>query len=67
MSEVLRSSLQSALAAFTARPLREASLGFFKTLGYSSQRTVIVPKSAPRAFLDLFAKNAGAGASAPFD
>lgn len=61
MSEALRSSLQSALAAFATQSLREASLGFFKTLGYSSQRTVVVPKSAPRAFLDLFAK------SGPFD
>jgi hypothetical protein len=63
----LHNQIQAALAAFTARPLREASLGFFKTLGYSSQRTVVVPKSAPRAFLDLFAKNAVTGASAPFD
>jgi hypothetical protein len=61
MSEALRTSLKSALAAFASKPLREASLGFFKTLGYSSQRTVVVPKSSPRAFLDLFAK------SAPFD
>jgi type I restriction-modification system DNA methylase subunit len=61
MSEALRTSLKSALSAFAAQPLREASLGFFKTLGYKSDRTVVVPKSAPRAFLDLFAK------SAPFD
>ncbi len=61
MSEALRSSLQSALATFATQSLREASLSFFKTLGYSSQRTVVVPKSAPRAFLDLFAK------SGPFD
>ncbi len=67
MSEALRSALKSALSAFASTPLREASLGFFKTLGYASQRTVVVPKSSPRAFLDLFAKNAGTGASAPFD
>ncbi|MDR0535176.1 MAG: hypothetical protein LBG65_02295 [Puniceicoccales bacterium] len=60
MPETLHSSLRSALAAFNGQPLREAALGFFKTLGYSSQRTVIVPKSAPRTFLGLFAKNAGA-------
>ncbi len=69
MSETLRSSLQSALSAFATTPLREASLGFFKTLGYASQRTVIVPKSSPRAFLDLFAKTSStaAGAATPFD
>ncbi len=50
MSEALRTSLKSALASFSTQPLREASLGFFKTLGYSSQRTVVVPKSNPRAF-----------------
>ena len=61
MSESLRSDLCAALSAFATTPLREASLSFFKTLGYSSQRTVIVPKSSPQAFLDLFAK------SAPFD
>ncbi len=60
----LRSTLKSALAAFTQKPLREASLSFFKTLGYISERTVIVPKSSPRAFLDLFAKTPG---TAPFD
>jgi len=49
MSEALRSSLKSALAAFTQKPLREASLGFFKALGYTSERTVIVPKSSTRA------------------
>ena len=67
MSETLRTSLKSALSAFSAQPLREASLGFFKTLGYSSQRTVVVPKSSPRAFLGLFAKNAGTGATSSFD
>ncbi len=67
MSEALRSALKSALSAFSAQPLREASLGFFKTLGYKSDRTVVVPKSSPRAFLDLFAKNTGTGASAAFD
>ena len=69
MSETLRSALKSALTAFAVEPLREASLGFFKTLGYSSQRTVLVPKSSPRAFLDLFAKPSapGTGAPAPFD
>ncbi|MCX6941590.1 MAG: hypothetical protein NTX09_12795, partial [Verrucomicrobia bacterium] len=69
MSESLRSALTSALTAFATTPLREASLGFFKTLGYASQRTVIVPKSSPRAFLDLFAKTSStaAGAATPFD
>ena len=57
MSEALRSALKSALAAFAAQPLREAALGFFKTLGYTSQRTVIIPKSSPSAFLDRFGKN----------
>jgi hypothetical protein len=57
MSEALRISLKSALSAFAVQPLREASLGFFKTLGYSSQRTVIVPKSSPRAFLERFGNN----------
>jgi adenine-specific DNA-methyltransferase len=67
MSEALRTSLKSALASFSTQPLREASLGFFKTLGYSSQRTVVVPKSSPRAFIDLFAKSTGSGAAVPFD
>ena len=61
MSEALRASLKSVLASFNAKPLREAALSFFETLGYSSQRTVVVPKSAPGAFLELFAK------SGPFD
>lgn len=57
MPAALQISLQTALAAFSTQPLREASLGFFKTLGYSSQRTVVVPKSAPGAFLNLFARS----------
>ena len=66
MSEALRSSLQSALAAFlpseasakagATAPLREAALGFFRTLGYSSQRTIELPNSSPKAFLDRFTK-----------
>ncbi len=60
MSEALRSSLQSALAAFNGKTLREASLGFFRTLGYSSQRTIELPNSSPKAFLDRFTKTPGA-------
>lgn len=58
MSKALRTPIESALAAFITLPLREASLGFFKTLGYSSQRTVVVPKSSPQALLDQFAEKA---------
>lgn len=70
MSEALRSSLRSALAAFlpseasakagATAPLREAALGFFRTLGYSSQRTIELPNSSPKAFLDRFTKTSGA-------
>ena len=38
MSETLRSDLRAALASFAVKPLREASLGFFKTMGYTSAR-----------------------------
>uniref|UniRef100_UPI003220437B Eco57I restriction-modification methylase domain-containing protein n=1 Tax=Paracoccus sp. TaxID=267 RepID=UPI003220437B len=36
----LRPAIQAALAAFSQKPLREAALGLFATLGYASDRTV---------------------------
>ena len=57
----IRADIQSALAAFAQKPLRAASLAFFKTLGYESERAIIIPKSDPNAFFDQFA------ASTPFN
>ena len=51
----LRIQIQTALASFTQKPLREASLGFFKALGYESQR--YLPLSTADQFLKQFDKN----------
>ena len=49
----LRQPIQSALAAFTTQPLRKAALALLDTLGYRSDRTMLLDGSKPQAFLDL--------------
>jgi len=49
----LRSSIQSALAAFSEKHLKEAAIEFFGTLGYTSDRTA---NWELKTFLDLAAK-----------
>jgi len=48
------SPVQSALATFQTRPLKEAACQLLKTLGYRSDRSLSGPDSSPRSFLDLF-------------
>jgi type I restriction-modification system DNA methylase subunit len=55
----LRQNIQSALQAFSTQPLRAASLALLDTLGYQSERTILLDGSRPQAFLDL-ANNSGA-------
>jgi type I restriction-modification system DNA methylase subunit len=50
-----RVAIQYALQHFAGMPLREASVGLLKVLGYQSDRTIPVVDSSPGAFLDLFA------------
>ena len=49
----LRQPIQSALQAFTSQPLRKAALSLLETLGYRSDRTLVLEGSKPQAFLDL--------------
>lgn len=49
----LRQPIQSALASFTTQPLRKAALALLDTLGYRSDRTMLLDGSKPQAFLDL--------------
>lgn len=49
----LRDSIQSALETFASQPLRTASVAFFKTLGYASDRTLAIDSLAQlQALLD---------------
>ncbi len=52
----LRFSVQRALANLATQPLRPAAVALLNTLGYASERTIDIPRSSPRAFLDLFAR-----------
>jgi hypothetical protein len=60
----LRDEIKTALQDFNSQPLRIASLALLSTLGYSSDRTLILEGSKPQAFLDLFASQ---GDTAKFD
>ncbi len=56
----LRQSIQNAIQAFEKKTLREASIGLLNTLGYASDKTIEVPGSDPKAFLELLDEhNAG--------
>ena len=54
----IRDSIQSALAAFAEKPLREAATALLNTLGYESDRTVELEGSKPAAFLDFIKSGA---------
>lgn len=60
----LRESIQSVLAAFAEKPLRQAAVGLLNTLGYQSDRTLDLAASKPEAFRNLIA---GEGAQSRFD
>ena len=49
----LRQQISDALAAFAQRPLADAAIGLFETLGYRSPRTLDIDTS-PEAFLRQF-------------
>ena len=49
----LRDSIQSCLQDFNSKPMRKAALTLLSTLGYHSDRTLILEGSKPQAFLDL--------------
>lgn len=54
----LRLAIQSALASFSQKPLRDAAFGLFATLGYESQRHVRLPSPDAAGFIASF-PNAG--------
>ncbi len=60
----LRDEIKTALKDFNSQPLRKASLALLSTLGYSSDRTLILEGSKPQAFLDLVSSQ---GDAANFD
>jgi adenine-specific DNA-methyltransferase len=49
----LRDSIQAALQAFAAAPLRDAATALLNILGYQSDRTLDLGNSTPSAFLDF--------------
>ena len=54
----LRQALKTTLNEFeTNSSLRGASIALLKTLGYQSDKTITVPKSDPKAFLELLAEH----------
>jgi len=54
----LRESIQSALAVVETAPLRESANRLLSTLGYSSDRTLKLANSNPKAFLDFIRSQA---------
>jgi REP element-mobilizing transposase RayT len=55
----LREDIKSALQSLISQPLRQASLSLLATLGYRSDRTLILEGSKPQAFLDLVQSQGG--------
>ena len=49
----LRPKIQTALQAFATKPLRQCATDLLETLGYRSERTLVLEGSKPQAFLDL--------------
>lgn len=56
----LREDIKSALQSLISQPLRQASLALLGTLGYRSDRTLVLEGSKPQAFLDLIESQGGA-------
>jgi type I restriction-modification system DNA methylase subunit len=56
----LREDIKSALQSLISQPLREASLALLSTLGYRSDRTLVLEGSKPQAFFDLIESQGGA-------
>lgn len=54
----LLESIRAALAAVASRPLRDSATDLLATLGYSSDRTLDLGSSKPRAFLELLLSRA---------
>jgi hypothetical protein len=55
----LREDIKSDLQSLISQPLRQASLSLLATLGYRSDRTLILEGSKPQAFLDLVQSQGG--------
>ena len=55
----LRAKIETALAAFSRQPIREAATKFLAALGYRSDRTLNLGNSSPRAFLELLNSQTG--------
>ena len=53
----MKENLKSALQAFQSGSLIDASITLLNTLGYSSDKTIRIPGSEPKAFLNLLAEN----------
>lgn len=49
----IRESIRISLRSFENKSLREASLKLLSTLGYQSDKTIVVPRGDPNAFLKL--------------
>lgn len=56
----LRQPIKAALQSLISEPLRQASLALLATLGYRSDRTLVLEGSKPQAFLDLIESQGGA-------
>ena len=55
----LRDNIQNALNKFEGNTLKEAALGLLAVLGYTSERTLKLGSSKPKAFLEFLNASAG--------
>lgn len=53
----IREAIRISLQSFENKSLREASLDLLTTLGYQSDKTIMVPGATPKAFLKLLAEH----------
>ena len=51
-----RAAIKGQLQSFKKEPLREASLALLDSLGYRSDKTIVVPGSSPKAFIEMLAE-----------
>ena len=54
MHTSIKNELTGCLANFESQPLEQAALGFWKALGYASQRRVVLSGNTPDAFEEAF-------------
>jgi hypothetical protein len=52
-----RTAIQTFLAGFATKPLADAAIGLFESLGYKSDKRIVLKPNTAKAFTETFAKD----------